>query len=92
MLGPDVPAAVLGEITYEHRPAIVAFTLTMVSCLPNLVRAVKAVASASPATSLIVGGQAASSRFPEPEGLTVTPTVVDVVEVADALVHRPQLN
>jgi methanogenic corrinoid protein MtbC1 len=92
MLGPDVPVAVLQEIILEHRPSIVGFSLTMSSCVPNLVRGVEAVASANPATAIMVGGRSARSRVPEPDGLAVASTVVEVVEVADALVHRPHLN
>jgi MerR family transcriptional regulator, light-induced transcriptional regulator len=92
MLGPDVPVDVLEEITLEHRPSIVGFSLTMASCVPNLARAIEAVVSASPATGLMVGGNATRSRIPEPEGLAVVTTVVDAVEVADTLVHRPHLN
>ena len=92
MLGPDVPVAVLAEIVTEHRPSIVCFTLTMASAARNLPRAVDAVQSASPATGVIIGGSASPGRMPEPAGLTFTTTVVDVVEVADTLVRRPQLN
>ena len=92
MLGPDVPVHVLQDITLEHRPSIVGFSLTMSTCVPNLARAVEAVVSASPATAIMVGGRAARSRVPEPDGLAVVSTVVDVVEAADALVHRPHLN
>ena len=92
MLGPDVPVAVLQEIILEHRPSIVGFSLTMSSCVPNLARSVEAVASASPSTAIMVGGRSARSRAPEPDGLAVATTVVEVVDVADALVHRPHLN
>ena len=92
MLGPDGPVAVLAEIVSEHRPAIVGFTLTMSSAALNLPRAVEAVESANPATGVIVGGAGSRGRMPVPAGLEFTSTVVDVVEVADALVRRPQLN
>lgn len=92
MLGPDVPVSVLDEIVREHRPAIVCFTLTMASAARHLPHAVEVVQSANPEAGVIVGGSGGPGRLPEPAGLTFVTTVVEVVEVADALVRRPQLN
>jgi methanogenic corrinoid protein MtbC1 len=92
MLGPDVPVSVLEEIVSEHQPAIVAFTLTMASAALKLPGAVEAVQSANPTAGVIVGGHAARGRLPEPAGLAFTTSVTEVVDVADALVRRPQLN
>ena len=92
MLGPDVPVAVLEDITLEHRPSIVGFSQTMAASAPNLARAVEAVAAASPATGFLVGGRAARPPVPDTAGVIVASSVLDVVEVTDALVHRPHLN
>ena len=92
MLGPDVPTGVLGEIVHEHTPEIVAFTLTMQAAAVRLPRAVAAVEAAHPGTAMIIGGRGAGRRFPEPAGLAFVAKVADVVDVADALVRRPQLN
>jgi MerR family transcriptional regulator, light-induced transcriptional regulator len=92
MLGPDVPVAALADIVAEHRPAIVAFTLTMSSAALRLPTTVEAIESVSPATAIIVGGRGAQPRLPSPAGLAFSSTVVEVVELADALVRRPELN
>jgi methanogenic corrinoid protein MtbC1 len=92
MLGPDVPVDVLEEIVIEHRPAVVGFSVTMTCYAPNLARAVDAVAAASPATGVMIGGRAVRPAGPSAAGVTVTSSVVDVVDVADALIQRPQLN
>src|SRR5215212_2690681 len=92
MLGPDVPAEVLEDIVREHTPSIVAFTLTMSAAAINLPRSLAAIQAANPQAGVIVGGRAAASRLPVPAGIEFTSSVADVVDVADALVRRPQLN
>ena len=92
MLGPDVPTGVLGEIVHEHTPEIVAFTLTMQAAAVKLPRAVATIEAAHPGAAVIIGGRGAGGRFPEPAGLAFVARVADVVDAADALVRRPQLN
>jgi methanogenic corrinoid protein MtbC1 len=92
MLGPDVPTGVLAEIVREHTPEIVAFTLTMQAAAVRLPRAVAAVEAAHPGAAVIIGGRGAGGRFPDPAGIAFVTKVADVVDVADALVRRPQLN
>lgn len=92
MLGPDVPTGTLAEIVREHSPSIVAFTLTMRDAARHLPRAVAAIEAAHPNAGVIVGGHGAKGRLPEPAGIAFVSTVADVVDVADALVRRPQLN
>lgn len=92
LLGPDVPTSVLEDIVREHSPAIVAFTLTMPAAAINLPRAVTAIEAANPKAGIIVGGRGAVGRLPEPAGIAFTSSVAEVVDVADALVRRPQLN
>lgn len=92
MLGPDVPTDALADVVGEHRPEVVAFTVTMASCLAQLPSAVEAVTSASPATGMIVGSRLDRGRLPPQHDLTFLDTVLDVVETADALVRRPELN
>ena len=92
MLGPDVPAEVLEDIVREHTPSIVAFTLTMSAAAINLPRSLTAIQAANPQAGVIVGGRAAASRLPVPAGIEFTSSVAEVVDVADALVRRPQLN
>jgi methanogenic corrinoid protein MtbC1 len=92
MLGPDVPVAVLADIVSEHTPSIVAFTLTMSAAAIQLPRAVAAIEDANPQAAVIVGGRGAAGRLPEPAGIAFATSVADVVDVADALVRRPQLN
>jgi methanogenic corrinoid protein MtbC1 len=92
MLGPDVPIGVLAEIVEEVHPAIVALSMTMAAGAAKLPRALDAVSAADQSAGIIVGGRAARLYPRAGAGVTITPTVVDVVEVADALVHRPHLN
>lgn len=92
MLGPDVPTAVLGEIVSDHRPQIVAFTITMSAAMAQLSGAARAVEEAAPGTGIIIGSHAGRVRLPEMYGMTFATSVVDVVEIADRLVKRPQFN
>ena len=92
MLGPDVPTDALADVVAEHRPELVAFTVTMSSALVQLPAAVEAVTAASPETGVIVGGRQDSGRLPTPHDLTFAETVLDVVDTADTLVRRPELN
>jgi methanogenic corrinoid protein MtbC1 len=93
MLGPDVPTRALADVVSEHRPQLVALSSTMSSSAAELPRAIDAVRTASPTTGVIVGGRhRAPTRLPEPSDVTFTGSVVDVVETADALVRRPNLN
>ncbi len=92
MLGPDVPCGALEDIVVEHQPEIVALTVTMAAAMANLRRAVEAATAARPAAAVIVGGRAWSQRPPLPAGLEFLDSVIDVVETADRLVRRPELN
>jgi methanogenic corrinoid protein MtbC1 len=91
-LGPDVPTAVLAEIVEEHRPQVVGFTLTMTAAAARLPHAIHAVEEASPGAAVIVGGNVGRRRMPDPPGVAFTTTIVDVVDLADTLVQRPELN
>ncbi len=92
MLGPDVPAWALEEIVVEHAPALVAFTVTMAAAAANLGRAVDAATTGTPAAAVIVGGIGRPRRLPAPSGIEFVDSVLDVVEIADSLVRRPELN
>ncbi len=92
MLGPDVPTVVLGEIVGEHRPQVVAFTLTMSAAAAQLSGAVRAVEHAAPGTGIIVGARSELWRLDPTHGVVFASSVVDVVEMADRLVKRPQFN
>jgi methanogenic corrinoid protein MtbC1 len=92
LLGPDVPTGALADVVDEHKPQIVALTATMSSSLAKVPPVLAAVKDASPATGVIVGGRFGRGRLPEAHEVTFTTTVIDVVELADALVRRPGLN
>ena len=92
MLGPDVPTASLREIVEEHKPQVVAVSVTMPTAAAQLPGALIAVTDASPTTGVIVGGKGGRPRLTDPHDVTFTGTVVDVVDLADALVRRPELN
>lgn len=92
MLGPDVPTGALADIVVEHRPEIVALTVTTAGAAANLAGAIDAATAADPAAAVIVGGRGRPARLPTPAGLEFVDSVVDVVDVADRLVRRPELN
>jgi methanogenic corrinoid protein MtbC1 len=92
MLGPDVPTEALEDIVAEHRPQIVALSVTMSDAAANLPRAIDAVVSAHSGAGLIVGGARGRTRLPDPHGMALAGSVGEVVEIADALVRRPELN
>ena len=92
MLGPDVPSSALAEIVSEQRPAIVALTATMPQSAARLGPAVEAASAAEPPPAVMIGGRGRPPRLPQPAGLQFVDSVVDVVEVADRLVRRPELN
>jgi methanogenic corrinoid protein MtbC1 len=92
LLGPDVPTDALADIVHEHRPEIVGLSVTMAAAAANLPGALEAVTAAHARAGVIVGGSRGRARLPDPAGMTFANSVVDVVEVADALVRRPELN
>jgi methanogenic corrinoid protein MtbC1 len=92
MLGPDVPTDALRNIVAEHRPQIVGLSVTMSTAAANLPLALDAVVAAHPAAGVIVGGARGRGRLPDPHGMAFVGSVTEVVEVADALVRRPELN
>jgi methanogenic corrinoid protein MtbC1 len=92
MLGPDVPTDALEDIVGEHRPEIVALSVTMASAAANLPRAVAGVATAHSGAGVIVGGARGRTRLPDPASMVFADSVAGVVETADALVRRPGLN
>jgi methanogenic corrinoid protein MtbC1 len=92
MLGPDVPTDALEDIVREHRPEIVALSVTMSAAAANLPGAIEAVTAAHAGAGVIVGGARGRARLPDPAGMVFADSVAQVVEVADALVRRPEWN
>lgn len=92
MLGPDVPTGALEDIVVEHSPQLVGLTVTMSAGLARLTAAVDAATAGDPPAAVVVGGQVRPPRLPDPPGVAIADTVVDVVEVVDRLVRRPDLN
>lgn len=55
-LGPDTPAADLVDAVRRHRPALVGISVTMPADLPELRRAIAAVAATDPTVPVMIGG------------------------------------
>jgi len=91
-LGADVPLNVLGPAVLRHRPAIVGFTVTMPATAALVPTAITQVRRRDARVGVLLGGAGASERMRCVPGVTVCHHVSDVVELADALVHRASLN
>jgi methanogenic corrinoid protein MtbC1 len=92
MLGPDVPVDALEEMVVETAPTLVGLTVTMSAAAGNLSRAVEAATAGDPTAGVIVGGIGRPRRLPDAPGIVTIDSVIDVVEIADRLVRRPELN
>ena len=92
VLGADVPTTALPGIVAEHQPTLFALSATMPELSTHVPAAMDAVAEASDDIGFILGGAGV------PPGLALGPRVVversvaGIVDAADGLVRRADLN
>ena len=92
MLGPDVPSGDLAECAARHEPQVVCMTVTMPDASDRLMLAVHEIERAWHGAGYVVGGRGLSARLRPRPGIHVCRRVSEVVQTADAIVKRAELN
>jgi len=92
MLGPDVPQGALAEAAARHEPDVVCMTATMPDVSDRVMLAIHAVEHGLPGAGYVIGGKGLSARLRPRPGMHVCRRVSEVVEAADAVVKRAELN
>ena len=92
MLGSDVPPGALAEAAVRHEPSLVCLTATMPDASDRVMLAIREVERGWPGAGYIIGGRGLSVRLRPRPGIHVCRRVSEVVEAADALVKRAELN
>jgi methanogenic corrinoid protein MtbC1 len=92
MLGPDVPSGALAEAAVRHRPDVVCLTATMPDASDRVLLAIHAVERSWPGAGYVVGGRGVSPRLRPRPGIHVCKRVSEIVEAADAVLKRAELN
>jgi 5-methyltetrahydrofolate--homocysteine methyltransferase len=92
MLGPDVPFDALAESARRHEPDVVCMTATMPDASDRLMLAIHEVQRGRPQAGFVVGGRGVSPRLRPRPGIQVCTRVSEVVEAADAVMKRADLN
>jgi MerR family transcriptional regulator, light-induced transcriptional regulator len=92
MLGPDVPAAALGDVAKRLRTDVVCLSLTMSGSSDEILRAIDNVRRVVPSAGFVVGGRGVTDEGHRRPQVHVCGRVSDVVEAVDAVVKRATLN
>jgi methanogenic corrinoid protein MtbC1 len=92
MLGPDVPLGDLAESAARHEPGIVCLTATMPDVSDRVMMAIHEVQRGWSGAGYVVGGRGLSSRLRPLPGIHVCKRVSEVVDAADAIIKRADLN
>lgn len=92
MLGPDVPADALAEAACRHEPEVICMTATMPDVSDRVTIAIREIERGWRGAGYIVGGSGLSARLRPRPGIHVCRRVSEVVEAADAVVKRAELN
>jgi MerR family transcriptional regulator, light-induced transcriptional regulator len=92
MLGPDVPLGALAESAGRHEPQVVCMTATMPDASDRLTLAIHEVEQTLGGAGYVIGGRGISPRLRPRPRIQVCERVSQVVEAADALVKRADLN
>jgi methanogenic corrinoid protein MtbC1 len=92
MLGPDVPPGALAEAAVRHEPELICLTATMPDVSDRVMLAIHEVERGWPAAGWVIGGRGLSARLRPRPGIHVCRRVSEVVEAADAVVKRADLN
>jgi methanogenic corrinoid protein MtbC1 len=92
MLGPDVPSGALAEAAVRHEPAVVCMTATMPDVSDRVMLAIHEVERGWPRAGFVIGGRGLSARLRPQPGIHVCRRVSEVVDAADAILKRAELN
>ena len=92
MLGPDVPADALAEAACRHEPEVICLTATMPGASDRVTLAIREIERGWPGAGYVVGGRGLSVRLRPRPGIHVCRRVSEVVEAADAVLKRAELN
>ena len=92
MLGPDVPLGALSEAAGRHEPQVVCLTATMPDASDRLMLAIHEIERGWGGAGYVLGGRGVSPRLRPQPGIHVCKRVSEVVEAADAVVKRAELN
>ena len=92
MLGPDVPFGALAEAARRHEPDVIYLTATMAGAGDRVTLAIHEAERGWPGAGYIVGGRGVSPRLRPRPGLQLCRRVSEVVEAADAVIKRADLN
>jgi MerR family transcriptional regulator, light-induced transcriptional regulator len=92
MLGGDVPVSALAEAACRHEPQVICLTATMPDASDRVMLAIHEIERGWRGAGYVVGGRGVSPRMRPQAGIQVCKRVSDVVDAADALVKRADLN
>ncbi|HKG66150.1 MAG TPA: B12-binding domain-containing protein [Solirubrobacteraceae bacterium] len=92
MLGPDVPPGALAEAAVRHEPSVICLTATMPDVSDRVMLAIREVERGWPGAGWVLGGRGLSVRLRPQPGIHVCRRVSEVVEAADAVLKRADLN
>ena len=92
MLGPDVPAEALAEAACRHEPEVICLTATMPDVSDRVMLTIHEVERGWAGAGYIIGGNGLSPRLRPRPGMHVCKRVSEVVDAADAVVKRAELN
>ena len=92
MLGPDVPPGALAEAAARHEPSVICLTATMPDASDRVMLAIREVERGWPGAGWVLGGRGLSVRLRPQPGIHVCRRVSEVVEAADAVLKRADLN
>ena len=92
MLGPDVPPSALAESARRHEPEVICLTATMPDVSDRVMLAIHEVERGWPGAGYVIGGRGLSARLRARPRIHVCTRVSEVVDAADAVVKRAELN
>ena len=92
MLGPDVPLDTLADAAGRHEPQVVCLSATMPDVSDRLMLAIHEIERGWAGAGYVLGGAGISPRLRPRPGLQVCKRVSEVVDAADAIIKRADLN
>jgi methanogenic corrinoid protein MtbC1 len=92
MLGPDVPLGDLADCAAHHEPRVVCLRATMAAASDRLMLAIHELERGWDGAGYVLGGRGLSRRLRPRRGIHVCRRVSEVVDAADAIVKRADMN